>query len=223
MSALMVRRLQALSIAKRCVDLGARLSTIEQLCGLPQVEFRHLAYPAHLSVPRGRTPSSVEWLHRRTTVLEQAAAAVVMSSYRRLRDGGFPAAEALLSAYVHYTEVFDPPHRVTLDRALDMASNLDGIWLAKSRSLEIVRCSDCGSEHLATLGSDADRVPLNCPFCALIHRYRFDPRLRVHFPARPLLAPEGLQMGVMALMRSIPLQLQPQTTDEGGSAKSARA
>ncbi|WP_418319650.1 FlhC family transcriptional regulator [Piscinibacter sakaiensis] len=213
MSAMMVRRLQALSIAKRCVDLGARLSTIEQLSGLPQPEFRHLAYPTRSTVPRGRTPSSVDWLHRRTTVLEQAAAAVVMSSYRRLREGGFPASEALLGAYSHYTEVCDPPYRINLDRALDLASHLDGIWLSRGRSLELIRCPACGSEHLATLGSET-RFGSDCPFCALIQRYRVDPRLRAHFPARPPLAASDFQIGVMSLMRSSPLHLQPEAHDE---------
>lgn len=211
MSVVMVRRLQALSIAKRCVDLGARLSTIEHLSGLPQSEFRHLAFPTRSTVPRGRSPGSVDWLHRRTTVLEQAAAAVVMAGYRRLRNGGFPAPEALLGAYSHYREICDPPHRITLDRALDLASHVDGIWLARHCSLDLVTCAACGSEYLATLGCEKGSAAEDCPFCVLIQRYRVDRRLQLHFPTRPLVSAADLQVGVMALMRSHPLHLQAQS------------
>ena len=207
MSAVMVRRIQGLSIARRCAELGARLSTIEHVSGLPQSEFRHLAFPAQSTVPRGRIPTSIDWLHRRTSLLGQAEAAIIMCTYRRLTDGGFPAPDALLGAYSHYREICESPHRISLDRAFNLASNMDGIWLARKRCLHLVRCSACGSEYIGTIVSVDTAATPCCPFCPVLQRYALDPRLQAHFPERPIVGAGDLQVGVMALMRKHPLHL----------------
>lgn len=200
MSAPLARRVGALSIARQCIELGARISTIEQLSGLPVREFRHLCFPTARSIPRGRPPNSVEWLHRRTSMLEQTAAAVLMTTYRRLQTGGFASTDSLLGAYAYYTSISDPPHRISLDRALDLASHLDGRWLAKVSSLDIVACGRCGSSHLAARGTPS-QTTTDCPFCALVSRYTVDPRVQACFRVRPLPDGADLQICLLAMMR----------------------
>lgn len=215
MSSLLDRRLQALSTARACAMFGARLSTIEHLSGLPQPEFRHLAFPTQGKVPRGRIPTSVDWLHRRTSLLEQAEAAVIMTTYRRMTDGGFPPSEALLGAYAYYRDICEAPYRIILDRAFTLASNMDGIWLVRKRCLQLVRCSACGSEHIGPIVSDATNTAPDCPFCPVIHRYLLDPRLQARFPHRPQAAAADLHLSILALMRKHPLHLHPVAHTDG--------
>ena len=95
------RQLRALQLAKDCAALGARVRTIGHLTGLPPRELLRLLFPDREHVPRGRPPDSPEWYHG-ANLLYRAEASIVVALYRRLRDGGFAAAEALVAAYRHY-------------------------------------------------------------------------------------------------------------------------
>ena len=201
MTIAMTQRLNALTMARQCVEFGGRVATVEHLTGLSSADFHHLAFASKHASPRGRAPNSVDWLHRRTTLLDQASAALIMSVYRRLRTGGFMPADALLGAYGQYRSICAPPYRISLDRALDLASNLDGIWLSTVRTLDVIRCPACGSDRLTYLGADA-RLATGCPFCVLLQRYRIDQYLQALFPVRPLPDASCIELSVMALMRT---------------------
>ena len=47
-----------------------------------------------------------------------------------VRDSGFGAGESLVAAYRHYQTVCHGSCRISFDRAFDLASHTDGIWLA---------------------------------------------------------------------------------------------
>jgi flagellar transcriptional activator FlhC len=142
-----------------------------------------LLFPERQSVPRGRAPDSPEWYHG-ANLLYRAEASIVMSIYRRLRTADFSGGEALLGAYRQYVGVCQPPHRISFDRAFDLAAHTDGLWLTESRSFSLVVCPACHSEFLAAFGSVAMSND-QCPFCKLVQRYGTDPRVQSSFPTRP--------------------------------------
>jgi len=115
------RQLRALALAKACAACGARVRTIGHLTGLPPREALRLLFPDRLAVPRGRSPDSPEWYHG-ANLLHRAEASIVVALYRRLRDADFPAGEALVGAYRHYVGICQPPHRISFDRAFDLAA-----------------------------------------------------------------------------------------------------
>jgi hypothetical protein len=188
-------------MAQQCAQLGGRIASIEHLTGLPVRDFKHWLFADHEAVPRGRAPSSIDWLYRRATLLDQAVASVLMSIYTRLRAGGFQAEDALIGAYKHHLDVCGQPDRISFDRAFDLASHFEGRWLAQTRSLDVVSCRTCHGDHLAPLGSIAT-FGQGCPFCGLRARYINDPRLQSLFPASPPADIAGLELGLMALMRT---------------------
>ena len=160
------RQLRALALAKACAACGARVRTIGHLTGLPPREALRLLFPDRLAVPRGRSPDSPEWYHG-ANLLHRAEASIVVALYRRLRDADFPAGEALVGAYRHYVGICQPPHRISFDRAFDLAAHTDGLWLTDTRSFSLVTCPACHSEFLAAFGSVA-RSNDHCPFCKLV-------------------------------------------------------
>lgn len=205
------RQLRALHLAKECAALGARVRTISHLSGLPRRELLHQLFPDRSRVPKGRPPASPEWYHG-ANLLYRAEASIVMSTYRRLRGGGFSAAEALLAAYRHYRSIGEAPHRISLDRAFDLAAHTDGLWLTDLQSFSVLACPVCHSEFLAVYGS----IPASnqsCPFCKLLQRYRTDPRVQASFPVRPLPDLAQLQLGAMQLLRSTPARVERPATD----------
>jgi hypothetical protein len=44
----------------------------------------------------------------------------------------------------------------------------------------------------------------DCPFCKLVQRYGTDARVQSSFPARPLIAPSAMELGMLALLRAAP-------------------
>ena len=129
----------------------------------------------------------------------------MVSIYRRLRVANFSAAEALVGAYRHYLGVCQPPHRISFDRAFDLAAHTDGLWLTEAQSLGIVVCPTCHSEFLAAFGSVA-MSNHDCPFCKLVQRYGTDQRVQASFPARPLADPTLVQLGMLTLLRGNSIQ-----------------
>ena len=82
---------------------------------------------------------------------------------------GYEPPESLLGAYKHYTRIFLNP-RLSMDRALEVISHLDGRWMSSVRTYELCTCKVCERHHLATFGSTASMsqhssVPNPCPFC----------------------------------------------------------
>lgn len=192
------RQLRALQLAKDCAALGARVRTIGHLTGLPPRELLRLLFPDRENVPRGRPPDSPEWYHG-ANLLYRAEASIVVSLYRRLRDGGFAAAEALVAAYRHYGSICEPPQRISFDRAFDLAAHTDGLWLTSVQSFSLVACPSCHSEYLAAYGS-APRSNDECPFCKLVQRYGTDQRVQASFPVRPLPDLSELELGAHLLL-----------------------
>lgn len=193
------RQLRALQLAKDCAELGARVRTIGHLSGLPPRELLRLLFPDRERVPRGRPPDSPEWYHG-ANLIYRTEASIVIALYRRLRTGGFPAADALLAAYRHYAGICEAPHRISFDRAFDLAAHTEGQWLTGTRSFSLVACPVCGSEYLAAFGA-MPRTNDECPFCKLVQRYATDQRVQGAFPVRPLPDVSGLELGVRRLLR----------------------
>lgn len=191
------RHLRAFRLAKDCAELGARVRTIHSITGLPSREIQRMFFNDPQSIPRGRPPDSPEWYHS-ANLLFRTDASIVTALYRRLRQAGFGHGEALVGAYRHYRAVCQAPYRISFDRAFDLASHTDGIWIAKSPSFAVVTCPCCASEFLAALGT----VPTTnaCPFCKLVQRYGHDTRVQTSFPTHPLPDPTAFQQG-MAMLR----------------------
>ena len=178
------RYLRAIRLARDCNELGARMRTIHHVTGLPPRELQRLFFTDPATTPRGRAPDSAEWYHG-ANLLFRAESSLFVTVYRRLRDSGFAAAESLVSAYRHYRTICQCPCRISFDRAFDLASHTDGIWLAKSPAFSVVTCPACGSGFLAAAGTVAF-TNQDCPFCRLIQRYEVDQRVQVAFPRRSL-------------------------------------
>lgn len=177
------RHIRALSRAKECAALGARSRTIEHVTGLPRNDVRRLFF-AERAPARGRAPASPEWYHN-ATLLSRAESSVFVSVFRRIRDLGFEPADALVAGYKHYLHVCGTPPRITFDRAFDLASHVDGIWLERKPSFILVTCSKCHGQYVASRGEHA-ATHRDCPFCKLIQRYPRDARLRASLPVKHL-------------------------------------
>jgi len=192
------RQLHALRLAKDCMELGARARTIHHVTGLPPRELQRLFFPDPKVTPRGRAPDSPEWYHS-ANLLYRAESSIFASIFRRLRVSGFAAGDTLVGAYRHYQTICQCPLRISFDRAFDLASHTDGIWLAKSSTFSVVTCPACGSEFLAAAGTVASTNE-NCPFCRLVDRYDTDQRVQISFPRHSLGDPVGMQPRLVALL-----------------------
>ncbi len=201
------RHLRAVKLAMDCAELGARVRTIHHLCGLPPRELQRLLFSDPYAIPRGRAPDSPEWYHS-ANLLFRTDASIFTATYRRARRGGFAAADALVGAYRHYMMVSQSPHRISFDRAFDLASHLDGVWVAKSPSFTVVACPSCTSEYLTALGAVPDAQ--DCPFCKLVRRYGTDPRLQASFPTHPLPDRTSIERGMLSLVWSIGQPADPE-------------
>ena len=174
------RHVGAILLAQQCADLGARCRTIHLITGLKPRELQWLFFTDPQATPRGRAPDSPEWYHS-ANLLHRAEASIFGSVYKRLRDSGFGAGEALVSAYRSYRSICQCPYRISFDRAFDLASHTDGIWLARSPAFSVAVCATCGSQFLAAFGTVTARSD-DCPFCRLLQRFDTDPRLQRSFP-----------------------------------------
>lgn len=183
------QRMRALSLARDCAALGARVRTIHHLTGLRPQELLQLLFSECEPPPRGRAPDTREWYHN-ANLLYRTEASIVVSNFRRVRQMGFAAAEALIAAYRYYQSVYRPPSRISFDRAFDLAAHTEGLWIAKAPSFHLASCSRCGSESIDALGSKETSVR-PCPFCQLLERHDRDPRLTASFPHVPPISAEA--------------------------------
>ncbi|MES2260939.1 MAG: FlhC family transcriptional regulator [Pseudomonadota bacterium] len=191
------RHLRALSLAKDCAALGARIRTIGYVTGMAHTQLVDLFFADRNSSTRGRPPDSPDWYHS-ANLLNRTEASIFVSVYRRIRELGFGPADALVTAYKHYQTVCHDEPRISFDRAFDMASHMDGIWLVRTSSFSLVTCPVCASQYVTAVGSHAT-TNYECPFCKLVKRYRLDPRIQSSFRANALPDPTALSLGVLAL------------------------
>ncbi|MEO6032075.1 MAG: FlhC family transcriptional regulator [Burkholderiaceae bacterium] len=176
--------------AKDCCELGARARTIHHVTGLAPRDVQRLFFTDLQTAPRGRAPDSPEWYHG-ANLLYRAEASIFIAIYRRLRSSGFAAGESLVGAYRHHQTFCQCPQRISFDRAFDLASHTDGIWVARTPAFSVVTCPACRSEFLATAGSVATTND-DCPFCKLVRRHNTDQRIKLSFPNGPPGDPEPI-------------------------------
>jgi hypothetical protein len=125
------RHLHAMQQAKQLAALGARLKTIHLMTGMPPRQVQSLFFPdAHDS--RGRAPDSAEWYHGANLIL-RTDACLIGARYRQLRSHGSPPRKPVF-AYRAYPGPH-APYRISLDRAFNLVSYIDGIWLASAPAL----------------------------------------------------------------------------------------
>lgn len=192
------RHLHALKMAHACVELGARVRTVSALTRLPRRTLIRLFFADPQTIPRGRPPDSPEWYHT-ANVLFRAEASIVGVLYHRMRRARFEPPQALLSAYRHYRGLWDREPRISFDRAFDLASHLDGLWIATTPSFSVVHCPACASEHLAAAGGPSSQAA-GCPFCKVLQRFHRDPRVQCSFPAPALADPRQIVLGIDLLL-----------------------
>lgn len=195
------RHIQALNLAKECAELGARFRTIVFVTGLTQRTLHDLFFQDGNTTPRGRAPDSPDWYHS-ANLLNRVEASIVVSLYRRIRNLGFGPPHALTHGYRQYREACDHHPRISFDRAFDLVSHVDGIWLSKVINLSLLSCPACSSHYVAAVGAE----PISnreCPFCRLVSRYERDPRIQAAFPVRAHVRLDSLDDGLPTLFRQI--------------------
>jgi len=173
------RHLEALKLARDCVELGARLTTVRCLTGLRPYLIKELLPSSALRVP-GRQPLSVWNIVSRSimTVIEASEICRVFDELRRLGVGD---SRALVTAYRVYATRqkrwgrADGPRkrgvdelkgvRISFDRAFEVVRACFGAWDG-NRQLQLATCGGCASRYVACIG----QVPKNgqeCPYCRL--------------------------------------------------------
>ena len=154
-------RIRSLETARECVRLGARQRTIAWLTGLPTSFIFHNIYDAEHLPPRGRPPYTEDFIYR-SSLRVQAEVGMFAAKYRLLTAEGIAPAQALITAFRHYMSVVLQPS-FSFDEAFFVVSNLDGIWAAATRTLELGACRRCGCLHLLPRG--AAPATAGCPCC----------------------------------------------------------
>jgi flagellar transcriptional activator FlhC len=195
------RHLRSIQLAGQLAGLVARLKTIHAVTGIPPRQAQHLFFPDARSIPRGRAPDSAEWYHGANLIL-RIDACLIGARYRQLRRQGLSAGEALVFAYRAYQAVTRPPARISLDRAFNLVSYIDGIWLARAPALSVLTCPHCGCEFLAAVGTVA-QAGHACPFCKLLERFHLDHRIQASYPTRPCLDVAERQRDMLALFHML--------------------
>ena len=190
------RHLRAIQLAKQLAALGARLKTIHLITGIPPRQVQALFFPDPRSIPRGRAPDSAEWYHGANLIV-RTDACLIGAKYRQLRVQGLTAGDALVLAYRAYQAATQPPHRISLDRAFNLVSYIDGIWLATAPTLSVLPCPSCGCEFITAVGTVAHGDA--CPFCKLLERFHLDHRIQASYPARATRDMTERQLGMLAL------------------------
>lgn len=206
------RQLQAMKLAKQLADLGARLKTIHLITGIPPRQVQRLFFPDARTIPRGRAPDSADWYHGANLIL-RTDACIIAAKYHQLRHQGITAGEALILAYRAYQAATLPPYRISLDRAFNLLSYLDGIWLAREPTLSILTCSRCRCEFIAAIGTAPHRGEA-CLFCKLVERFHVDHRIQASYPVRPIINMTEHQLGTLALVRKLNLVAEGDTPVE---------
>lgn len=192
------RHIKSLTLAKQCVELGARTKTVSYITGLDQHELRRMFFIDEHSAPRGRAPESEDW-YLQPNLIKKVEASIFASLFARIHRQGFGHADALIGAYRAYRErcIYCP--RINFDRAFDLVCHLYGIWLKSGQQpiMCLNVCSACHSQYIALIG-DCACAHLDCPFCKLVKRYACDKRLQNIFPMRAIPRFSTAQLGLLA-------------------------
>ena len=122
---------------------------------------------------------------------------VLAAEWADIRTG-----DALVLAYRAYQAATLPPYRISLDRAFNLVSYIDGIWLASAPTLSVLTCPGCGCEFIVAVGTVA-HPGAACPFCKLLERFHLDHRIQASYPARPALDMTERQPGMLALFHKL--------------------
>lgn len=203
--------LRSLRLARRCVAFDARPQTVALVADLDLKEVTKY-FPSVRPRP-GRFPSSPEWFHT-GNLLQRSEASILLSLYRRIRDLGFPAQEALLSGFQRYRDTVFASATIDFDRAFNLVCHLDGLWLVREKSFDLYACRGCRSQYLVPRGSGP--AGGNCIFCRLVERYLADVRLQSRFPARPL-------PNLATLRFAFPFAIAAKESVDGAESASNRA
>lgn len=173
-------RLRALRYAEQIAPYNPRPRTVALITGLSSKEANRLFPPGRIQT--GRCPRAQEWYHT-GSLLEKVEASIFASLYWRNRQNQFPIVESLINAYGRYVALMKSGNRISIDRALNLVGHLEPgkVFDVDGQSLDLSTCATCGSQFLIELG---ERAAVDaCIFCRFLHRFPFDPRLQVHFPA----------------------------------------
>jgi flagellar transcriptional activator FlhC len=195
------RHLRAMQLAKQLAALGARLKTIHLITGIPPRQVQSLFFPDAHTIPRGRAPDSAEWYHGANLIL-RTDACLIGARYRQLRNQGLAAGEALVFAYRAYQAATLPPYRISLDRAFNLVSYIDGIWLASAPTLSVLTCPGCGCEFIAAVGTVA-HPRRTLPLLQAAGTLSPGPSHPSVLPGSPALDMTERQLGMLALFHKL--------------------
>lgn len=177
------RRWHAMELAKTAIELGARLSIVSAITGLPKWELRLHFCNGDLPAPYiGRAPWSPDWYLKQKVVVE-IHAAVFYASFQAIRQLGYPASDALVTSYKCYLRRFGYDPRLSFDRAFELVTHIDGLWTQSPPTLTTVACRICGSAFLRRRERPVRSA--QCPFCKLA-RTTHGPTLKALRPAQTL-------------------------------------
>lgn len=153
-------RIRALETARHCAELGARQRTVAWVTGLASGFILRTLYDKQTRAPKGRPPYKDDFYFRATLRVKVEASSFAVK-YRALVVAGYLPSESLVAAYRHYLSLTPAP-TFCFDEAFYLVAHLDGIWAARSSTLQLGLCRRCDSQHLVAIGSLA---PHGCPFC----------------------------------------------------------
>ncbi|MCC7704693.1 hypothetical protein IGS59_20840 [Janthinobacterium sp. GW460P] len=177
------RHIQALQLAKSCVELGARMKTVAYLTGLSGSLLREYFYNDRPATG-GRWPSSQDWYHM-ATLVQRAEASLIATIFYSLRtEHACAARKAMVCAYKMYRERWNGRSSISFDRAFELIASVEGIWTHRSRQLALHTCARCRCRYLIALG-DTSADHSGCVFCKLVKRYATDSRIQLSFVSKP--------------------------------------
>jgi hypothetical protein len=140
------RHLRAMQLAKQLAALGARLKTIHLITGIPPRQVQSLFFPDAHTIPRGRAPTRPSGTTAPTSscgptpasLAPDTASCATRTRHRR----------SLGSPYRAYQAATLPPYRISLDRAFNLVSYIDGIWLTNAPALSVLTCPGAAASSL---------------------------------------------------------------------------
>lgn len=177
------RHIKSMSLARTCVDLGAHVKAVTCITGLPAYVLANFFFDDDHSPPRGRLPSSYEWFHNKANFVDKVEASIFAAIYSQVTQSECEPGEALVTAYRLYVERCTGKPRISFDRAFDLVSHLQGIWLRRQPDFTLQKCAECMSKNLMAIGELCNSTS-ECLFCKLVKRYPIDKRMQSIFPER---------------------------------------
>lgn len=180
------------------------------MTGLNKAEVVRLLFDQGEASTSGKTPHCPCWMYR-CNLVEQVEASAIVAVYRRIRDCGINAADALAAAFKLYYMHFESRvpcgtdsglqptcrPRVNFDRAFDLVCHVDGLWAATQQSLSLLNCQKCGCDYVTTPALPTTHTT-DCPFCRLLKRFPSDRRYLELFPMRAIPKLEDVSLGLLS-------------------------